>query len=68
MDSTGEFDIIFGKCLHGRKRCASPLKNVEKQADALLNLLVRVDFDFIIVIVDKSGGQARFQLTPSGLA
>ncbi len=60
MKSAGEFHIIFSKRLYGRKCGTGPLKNIEKQTDALLNLFVRVDNDFIIVIVDKSGRQACF--------
>ncbi len=68
MDSAGEFDIIFSKRLYGCKCCAGPLKNIEKQTDALLHLFVRVNNDFVVVIVNKTCRQARFQFTPPGLA
>jgi len=60
MHSAWEFHIICGKRLYGCKCCAGSLKNIEKQTNALLNLFVRVNNDFIIVIINKSSRQARF--------
>ena len=53
MDSTRELHIILGKGLYGCKGGPGPLKNIEKQTDALLNLFVRVNNGFAIVVVDK---------------
>ena len=52
MESAWEFHIIFGKRLYSRKRGTGSLKNIEKQTKALLNLFVRVNDNFIVVIID----------------
>ena len=67
MEPAGEFHVIFGKRLYSRKGGPVPLKNIEKQTEALLNMFDRVNKVFAIVLVYKSGGQTRFQLSPPGL-
>ena len=66
MDTVGKLHLIFPERFNRGKCCPRPFKNVKEQAKALLNLLVRVKYDFVVVIINKSGRQPRLELTPSG--